>query len=321
MAVLKSSEPATLQVIARQHQFLKSTCSTTLKNTRLLESQIKIPHSTKTITLASLLQSIKDEKGATLLYTVGYNMNRTDQILLASTFSNVDHIKAVQKDAMTFLLTYYPWLMASDAFEQLESTNVLMKQIKDLKITQVAQAGKIIEELFLDWDEYPSLSEDEAAGSTLMESTTSRVRYSGAWEQGAPATHPKPQHKFLKRTGPLKKKAKASATEVFSDSELSNSVDSYSTRRSRRRLAKCSQGPALRSPSAALEPLLHPPEDLAHGGHALGADPGAAAGLCGPSGKPPDAGDRGHPRHQCPGDRPQRREDPHPFRPRNRRPA
>ena len=104
-----------------------------------------------------------------------------------------------------------------------------MKQIKDLNSTQVAQSGKIIEELFLDWDEYPSLSEDEAAGPTLMESTTSRVCYSGAWEHGAPATHPKPQHKFLKRTGPLIKKAKASATEVFSDSELSNSVDSYST--------------------------------------------------------------------------------------------
>ena len=111
-------------------------------------------------------------------------------------------------------------------------TTVLMKQIKDLKITQVAQAGKIIAELFLDWDEYPSLSEDEAAGPALMENTTSRVRYSGAWKNGAPSTHPKPQHKFLKRTGPRKKKAKASATEVFSDSELSNSVDSYSTHRS-----------------------------------------------------------------------------------------
>ena len=94
-----------LQVIARQHQFLNSTNSTTLKNTRILESEIKIPHSTKTITLASLLQSIKDAKGVTIFHTIGYNMNRTDQILLASTFSNVDHIKAVQKDAMTFLHT------------------------------------------------------------------------------------------------------------------------------------------------------------------------------------------------------------------------
>ena len=110
-------------------------------------------------------------------------MDRTNQILLASTFSNVDHIKAIQKDAITFLHTYYPWLMASDVFEHPESTTVLMKQIKDLKITQVAQAGKIIEELFLDWDEYPSLSEDEAAGPTLMESTSSRVCYSGDWEQ------------------------------------------------------------------------------------------------------------------------------------------
>ena len=71
---------------------------------------------------------------------------------------------------MTFLLTYYPWLMAPDVFEQLESTTVLMKQIKDMKITQVAQAGKIIEELFLDWDEYPALSEDEVAEIHPMQS-------------------------------------------------------------------------------------------------------------------------------------------------------
>ena len=159
---------------------------------------------------------------------------------------------------MTFLLTYYPWLTAQDVFQQQESTTVLMKQIKDLKITQVAQAGKIIKELFLDWDEYPS-SEDEVVGPALKENT-SRVHDSGAWEHGAPSTHSKPQHRFLKRTGPLKKKAKASATEVFSDSELSNSVDSYSTRQSRPWLAKCSQEPAMTSPSAALELSLHPPE-------------------------------------------------------------
>ena len=149
--------------------------------------------------------------------------------------------------------------MASDVFEQLESTTLLMKQIKDLNCSQVAQAGKIIEELFLDWDEYPSLSEDEVAGPALKENT-SRVHDSGAWKNGAPATHPKPQHRFSKRTGPLKKKAKASATEVFSDSELSNSVDSYSTCQSHRELAKCSQGLALRSLSAALELPSHPPE-------------------------------------------------------------
>jgi hypothetical protein len=231
MAVLKRSKPVTLQAIAMQHQFLKSTNSTTLKNTRLLESETKIPHSTKTITLAALLQSIKDSKGVTPFHTVGYNMNRADQILLASTSSNVDYIKAIQKDAMTFLHTYYPWLKASDVFEQLESKTLPMKQIKDLNITQVAQAGKIIEELFLDWDEYPSLSQDEGAGPALKENI-SRVHDSGAWEHGAPSTHSKPQHKFAKHIRPLKKKAKASATEVFHDSELSNSVDSYSTRRS-----------------------------------------------------------------------------------------
>ena len=99
-----------------------------------------------------------------------------------------------------------------------------------------------------------------SAGPAVMENTTSKVHDSGAWKNGAPSTHSKPQHKFSKHTVPLKKMAKASATEIFSDSELRNSVDSYSTRQSCCRLAKCSQGQALRSPSAALELPLHPPE-------------------------------------------------------------
>ena len=123
---------------------MNSTYSTTLKNTRPLESQIKIPHSAMTITLAALLQSIKDAQGATLFHKVAYNMNRTNQILLAYTLSNADHIKAIQKDTMTFLHTAYPWLTASDIFEQLDATTALIKQIKDLHVTQVAQAGKII---------------------------------------------------------------------------------------------------------------------------------------------------------------------------------
>ena len=260
MATLKSSEPVTLQVIARQHQFLNSTYSTTLKNTRPLESQIKIPYSAKTITLAALLQSIKDSQGATLFHTVAYNMNRTNQILLASTLSNADHIKAIQKDTMTFLHTSYPWLMASDIFEQLDATTALMKQIKDLHVTQVAQAGKIIEDLFLDWEGYPSLSEEGVAGPAPQVNTTSRVQDSGVWKLGAPPSHHKPQHTSSKRTVHLTKKAKASTTEVFSDSELSNSVDSYSTRRSRRRSAKFSQVPATTSPPAALAQPVHPPE-------------------------------------------------------------
>ena len=54
-----------------------------------------------------------------------------------------------------------------------------MKQMKDMNIAQVAQASKIIAELFLDWDEYPSLSEDEVAGPALKENTC-RVHDSGA---------------------------------------------------------------------------------------------------------------------------------------------
>ena len=42
--------------------------------------------------------------------------------------------------------------------EQSDENTVLMKQIRDLSITQGVQAEKVIDELFLDWDNYASLS-------------------------------------------------------------------------------------------------------------------------------------------------------------------
>ena len=87
-----------------------------LKNTQPLERQIKIPQSNKTVTLAALFQSLKGTQEALLFHTVVSNMDRTNQILLASKVSHANHVKAVQKDAMAFLKTSYPWLMASDVF-------------------------------------------------------------------------------------------------------------------------------------------------------------------------------------------------------------
>ena len=104
---------------------------------------------------------------------------------------------------------------------------MLMKQIRDLSITQVVQAGKIIEELFLDWNNYPSLSEDDAGSTSKV--STGRVHARGALKLGAPSTDSKTQHKVSSCSVPHVKKVKTSATEIFSDSDLSNSIDSYRT--------------------------------------------------------------------------------------------
>ena len=41
----------------------------------------------------------------------------------------------------------------------------LKQKIKDLNITQAAQADTMIEELFLEWEEFPPLSEDDYSQS------------------------------------------------------------------------------------------------------------------------------------------------------------
>ena len=85
--------------------------------------------------------------------------------MVASTRSNSVHIRAVQQDALSFLQISYPWLNAEDIFQNIDETTTLLLQIKDLNITQAAQADTMIEELFLEWDEFPPLSEDDYSQS------------------------------------------------------------------------------------------------------------------------------------------------------------
>ena len=54
MAALKSSEPVTVQIIARQRQFLKSTHTANLKYLRPLESILQVPLSTTIMTIADM---------------------------------------------------------------------------------------------------------------------------------------------------------------------------------------------------------------------------------------------------------------------------
>ena len=80
-------------------------------------------------------------------------------IMVASTRSNAVHIFAVQQDALSFLQISYPWLNTEDIFQNIDDITTLLHQIKDLNITQAAQADTMIEELFLEWEEFPPLSE------------------------------------------------------------------------------------------------------------------------------------------------------------------
>ena len=85
--------------------------------------------------------------------------------MVASTRSSAVHVCAVQQDALSFLQISYPWLNAEDIFQNVDETTTLLQQIKDLNITQAAQADTMIEELFLEWDEFSPLSEDDYSQS------------------------------------------------------------------------------------------------------------------------------------------------------------
>ena len=70
-------------------------------------------------------------------------------------------MKSLQSDVVSVLQQTHPWLQEKDILDNLENeTTLLMKKIKTLNITQKAQAGKTDEELFLDWDNFPTLTED-----------------------------------------------------------------------------------------------------------------------------------------------------------------
>ena len=179
--------------------------------------------------------------------------------MVASTRSSSVHICAVQQDALSFLQISYSWLHAEDIFQNIDETTTLLQQIKDLNITQAAQADTMIEELFLEWDEFPSLSEDDHSQANPKR---------GAWKndpssltsQAHCTSHP-PSSRFSTHRAPLKKKARSKTSEAFSDSDLSNSADSYSTCRNRRRSAKLNNTTSVLTPmtTLAVQPV-HPQE-------------------------------------------------------------
>ena len=165
MSALKSSDNATRKVITHQFQFLKSTFMASLKKLQPLESSIYFPNSTGSNTISNLFTSIQDEHNNCLFHAVVPHGHQKDQIMVASTRSSSVHIRAVQQDALSFLQISYPWLHAEDIYQHGDETTTLLLYIKDLNITQAAPADTMIEELFLEWEKFPHLSEDDYSPS------------------------------------------------------------------------------------------------------------------------------------------------------------
>ena len=160
---------------------------------------------------------------------------------------------------MSFLQISYPWLNAEDIFQNVDETTTLLQQIKDLNISQAAQADTMIEELFLEWEEFPTLSEDDYSQA---------ISKQGGWEndrspltsQARHTSHP-PSSRFSTHRALLKKKARSRTSEAFSDSDLSNSADSSSICRSCHRSAKLNNTTSVLTPmtTLAVQPV-HPQE-------------------------------------------------------------
>ena len=126
--------------------FFKEAMHVDFRNLCPLESNIQLPNTTDTITISNLFTSIQDEHSNCLFHAVVSHGHQKDQIMVASTRSNSVHIRAAQQDPLSFLQISYPWLHAEDIFQNVDETTTLLQQIKDLNITQAAQADTMIEE-------------------------------------------------------------------------------------------------------------------------------------------------------------------------------
>ena len=109
-----------------------------------------------------------------------------------------------------------------------------MKRIKTLNITQKVQAGKTVEELFVDWDDFPTLTEDmERVEGTNIDNSKAWVSApSHLHTKGVPRQPTIHQGKYYKNYHHPNKKARGEVSYNFCDSDISNSEDSYSTRQS-----------------------------------------------------------------------------------------
>jgi hypothetical protein len=85
MAALKSSEPVTVQIIAWQRQFLKSTHIANLKFLRPLQRILHVPLSTTTMTIADMFLGLRDSNDDYIIHTLVPHGTRKDHTIMAST--------------------------------------------------------------------------------------------------------------------------------------------------------------------------------------------------------------------------------------------
>ena len=113
-------------------------------------------------------------------------------------------------------------------------TTLLVKKIKTLNITQKAQAGKTVEELFVDWDHCPTLTVDmeRVEGINVDNSKAWVSAPSHLHTKGVPRQPPIHQGKHTKKYHHPNIKARGEVSHKFSDSDINNSEDCYSTRQS-----------------------------------------------------------------------------------------
>jgi hypothetical protein len=131
-----------------------------------------VPLSTTTMTIADMFLGLRDSNNDRIIHTLVPHGTRKDHTIMASTPSNASHIRSIQANAITFLQQSYPWIKRSDIFEKQDHRTPLTREHQELIINQAAHAGKIVEELFHDWDDFPVLSDEEVSvGSKQVQGT------------------------------------------------------------------------------------------------------------------------------------------------------
>ena len=257
MAALKSSEPVTAQIIAWQCQFLKSTHTANLKFLQPLESILHVPLSNTTMTIADMFLGLRDSDDDCIIHTLVPHGTRKDHTIMASTLSNASHVRSIQANTITFLQQAYPWIKRSDIFEQQDQWTPLTREHHEIIIDQAGHAGKIVEELFQDWDDFPPLSDEE-------ESLKSKP-VQGTWAIEPPSNHARqnPYNKYSKHRHHPKEKTchSGSTTTIFSDSDLSHSSDSYSMCHSCQQAAKIHQADSTPATDCTLTVIPTPHND------------------------------------------------------------
>ena len=209
------------------------------------------------MTIADMFLGLRDSNDDCIIHSLVPHGTRKDHTIMASTLSNASHIRSIQANAITFLQQAYPWIKRSDIFEQQDHRTPLTREYQEFNIDHAAHVGKIVEDLFQDWDDFPLLSDDEVSmGSKPVQ---------GTWTSGLPSNrtrqYPHNKHSIHRHCPKKKTRHSGRTTTIFSDSDLSHSSDSYSTRCSRRQAAKIHQADSTSATDRALIIIPTPHND------------------------------------------------------------